>query len=191
MVQHKGEEQLVGGTQAYNTQLSLVRLQDPRVQQIVMPFVKSTAWYSHSEAVLQAMLCSSEKEEREFAVKKIMDIRDKRPLGSISVRSRRLPQLQIKATELKNMIDWSSAHEPLLSCYLSEREVKEIKEVPMVVPYYCLHTQGIERAVKEVTEASEAVYGFDRRDGFIRARANHRELMPVLHSKKDLKGLFQ
>ena len=57
---------------------------------------------------------------------------------------------------------------------------------PMVVPYYPAHTQGIERVVKEVTAASQAVVGYERRDGFIRGRAAHRDLMPVFSSKKDL-----
>ena len=59
----------------------------------------------------------------------------------------------------------------------------------MIVPQYSLHTQGIERAVKQVTEASEQVYGFEKRDGFIRARAEHRELMPILSSKKSLASM--
>ena len=36
----------------------------------------------------------------------------------------------------------------------------------------------------QVTAASEAVYGFERRDGFIRAQAENRELMPKISSKK-------
>ena len=42
----------------------------------------------------------------------------------------------------------------------------------------------------QVTAASEAVYGFERRDGFIRARAENRELMPKLSSKKSLEMLL-
>ena len=66
----------------------------------------------------------------------------------------------------------------------------KFKEVPMKVLYYCLHTQGIERAIKEVTEASEAVYGWEKRDGFIRARAENRKLMPIFSSKESLLKLL-
>lgn len=45
--------------------------------------------------------------------------------------------------------------------------------------------------VKEVTAASAAVYGYERRDGFIRGRAAHRELMPMFCSKQDLVNLQQ
>jgi hypothetical protein len=40
-----------------------------------------------------------------------------------------------------------------------------------------------------VTAAAEAVFGEERRDGFIRGRAAHRELVPSINSKKDLAGL--
>ena len=46
--------------------------------------------------------------------------------------------------------------------------------------------QSMERCVKEVTAAAEAVYGYDRRDGFIRARLEHRDITGGLFlSKKD------
>ena len=61
----------------------------------------------------------------------------------------------------------------------------------MEVPYYPVHTQAIERAVKEVTEASAAVNGFERRDHCVRARAENRELMPKLTSKQDLFNLIK
>ena len=61
----------------------------------------------------------------------------------------------------------------------------------MEVPYYPVHTQAIERAVKEVTEASAAVNGFERRDGWVRARAENREWMPKITSKPDLVNLIK
>ena len=172
------------------TQLSLIHLQSIKVQRIVMPYARSTAWFSHSEAVLQTMLCSSEQEDRVWAVEKILQIRGKNPLGSTKPRARRLPKLNVKAKDLKSLISWTKAHEPLLTCNMNKEELKELKNIAMVVPYYCLHTQGIERGVKEVTQASEAVYGFERRDGFIRARAANRKLMPKLNTKKNLEGLL-
>ena len=46
----------------------------------------------------------------------------------------------------------------------------------MKVPDFPVHGQSIERCVKEVTKASAAVYGEERRDGFIRATLAHRKL---------------
>ena len=60
---------------------------------------------------------------------------------------------------------------------------------PMEVPYYYGHIQPIDRAVKEVTAASNAVYGEERHDGWIHARASNWEIMSVCNTKKDLLGL--
>ena len=49
-------------------QLQLLRLQKKKVQRLVEKHVKRSAWYSHSEAVLQTLLCSSDAAERAFAV---------------------------------------------------------------------------------------------------------------------------
>lgn len=172
------------------TELSLVKLQSQEVQDIVEATLRRSAWNSHSESVLQTMICSDKEDERKFAVATIIKIRGKNKLGNIKPRPRKLPVLNLEATSLKDMINWKGAKEPVLTCGITKEELVKFKEVPMVVPYYCLHTQGIERAIKEVTEASEAVYGFDRRDGFIRARAENRELMPVFSSKESLLKLL-
>ena len=58
------------------------------------------------------------------------------------------------------------------------------------MPWLSLTIVSIERGVKEVTQPSEAMYGFERRDGFIRARAANRKLMPKLNTKKNLEGLL-
>ena len=172
------------------TELSLVKLQSQEVQDIVESTLRRSAWNSHSESVLQTMVCSDKEDEREFAVATILKIRGKNKLGNIKPRPRKLPMLNLEATSLKDMINWKGAKEPVLTCGITKEELIKFKKVPMEVPYYCLHTQGIERAIKEVTEASEAVYGFERRDGFIRARAENRELMPVFSSKESLLKLL-
>ena len=172
------------------TELSLFRLQSDQVQQIVLPTLRRSAWNSHSESVLQTMISSESKEEREFAVSTILKIRGRNNLGNTKPRPRKLPVLNLEASKLQDMISWKGAKEPILTCGLSREELALFKEKPMEVPYYCLHTQGIERAVKQVTEASEAVYGFERRDGFIRTRAENRQLMPDFSSKKSLEKLL-
>ena len=78
----------------------------------------------------------------------------------------------------------------MLTCSLTKEEIVGFRERPMQVPYFCLHTQGIERVVKEVTNASGLVYDFERRDGFIRGRVENRSLMSALTSKKSLGDLL-
>ena len=132
-------------------ELSLFRLQSKKVQDIVLPTLQRSSWNSHSESVLQTLLCSSEKDERYFAVQQILKIRGKNKLGDLRPRSRKNPELNIEATTLKDMINWKGSKEPVFTCRLTKQEINSFKETPMVVPYFCLHTQGIERAVKEVS----------------------------------------
>ena len=76
-------------------ELSLYRLQSPQVQEIILPTLLRSAWNSHSESILQTMICSSDRDEREFAVKQILKMRGKSKLGDMKPRSRKLPQVQM------------------------------------------------------------------------------------------------
>ena len=49
-----------------------------------------------------------------------------------------------------------------------------------------VYIQSCERAVQEVSKASCAVYGETWRDGWVRARIDHREVLPEFASKKDM-----
>ena len=133
------------------TELGLFRLQSTEVQEILLPTLRRSAWNSHSESVLQTMLCSEDKEERDFSVTQILKIRGKNMFGDMKPRARKKPVLDIAATTLIDLIDWNGAKEPVLSCKLSREKVVSFKDNPMVVPYFCLHTQGIERSVKEAS----------------------------------------
>ena len=138
----------------------------------------------------------------------IFKIRGDEEMGDIRVRFRVLPYLNLQATNLRNLICWDDATEPVDTCRLTRAELEAFSETPMVVEYACCHTQAIERAVKEVipeelffefercngmqvTGACCAVCGQERRDGYIRGRALHCELMPKINSKKDLALLSQ
>ena len=64
--------------------------------------------------------------------------------------------------------------EPVLTCKLSS-PVKAFVAVTMIVSAYPANIQEAQRVVKEVTAASAVMFGFERRDGFIRRRATHRK----------------
>ena len=134
------------------------------------------------------MVCSKDKEERVFASDMILKIRGKNKLGNTKPRPMKLPSLNLQATKLQDLIDWKGAKEPVLTCRLTK---EQIKEEPLRAAYYSLHTQGMERAVKETTSASETVYGQERRDGLICVRAENRELMSALGTKADLVNFVQ
>ena len=73
---------------------------------------------------------------------------------------------------------------------MTKKDLQKVIDSSMEVPYYPPHTQSCERVVKQVTEAAAAVYGFQRHNGFIRVRIEHRDVVPNLKSKKDLIKLF-
>ena len=56
-------------------QIQLVNMQRKAVQEIVWPYVMSSAWNSHSESILQTLVCSKVEEERRFGVLKILEVR--------------------------------------------------------------------------------------------------------------------
>ena len=89
------------------------------------------------------------------------------------VREFRVPDLNWKAKSLVELIAWSDpnhpAHEPVLTCDMSLAELSNLRKSPLHVDRYNCHGQLMERGVKAVTTASSKVYGFERRDGYVRA----------------------
>lgn len=61
----------------------------------MMPTVQRSAWYGHSEAILQSMLCSEDDDERKKAVELILKIREAgdrhTQIGDRSLRPRKPP----------------------------------------------------------------------------------------------------
>ena len=92
------------------------------------------------------MLASSDEEEGNFAVQKILKISGKAELGKGDPRYRKLPRMNVESTTLFDLIDWRRAHEPVLTL----KEIIHFKSEPMDAPYFPGHTQAVERAVKEV-----------------------------------------
>lgn len=175
-------------------QLECLRSQRKEVLSTVMPTVQRSAWYAHSEAVLQAMLCSDEEEERREAVERIIKLRgegyEETQLGDNHVRPRRTPVINMGAVRLTELIDWSvDVMEPPLTCHITTTALKKFLKEPMEVPDWPSHTQSVERCVRLVTEAATHVYGHERRDGRIRSQVASRYLMPKNRSKKDLVSL--
>ena len=69
---------------------------------------------------------------------------------------------------------------------MSKDEIEGLRSKPLEAPDFPIHSQSTERAVQLVSQAAQAVFGQERRDGFVKARIAHREAMPVFHSKKDI-----
>ena len=71
---------------------------------------------------------------------------------------------------------------------MTKKDLEKVIKTSIEVPYFPLHIQSCKRVVKQVTEA--AVNGFQRLDGFIRARIGHRDNALNLKSKKNLMKLL-
>ena len=184
---YKVKNHWINGAQICLRQLQLTLKQDKKVSATVFPYMESSAWWANPEMLLQTLLCSSDAGDRKFAVKHIIELRA-RATEEDKVRTRHKVSLNSKATCLRDLIIWKEDEitEPILTLELSEDQIKELVTAPMIVPDLPVHGQSMERCVKEVTAAAEAVYGYDRRDGFIRARLEHRNITGgLLKSKKD------
>jgi hypothetical protein len=174
------------------TQLRLLKKQPKKVQDMVTFYVRTGAWFSHPECILVSLLASQSEGDRRFAVNQILKLRGKNNYGDTSVRPRITPKMNLSATSLQKLITWKSSqvHEPVFTCTLSNDEIKEFLSKPYDVPKFSIHIQSTERAVTQVTEAAAAVVGHQARDGFIRARAHHRDAMPSFRSKQDIMVTF-
>ena len=182
---YKVKNHWINGAHICLKQLQLTLKQNKKVITTVFPYMESSAWWANPEMLLQTLLCSNDPVDR-----KIMELRARavEDMEENKVRTRYKVSLNNKASCLRDLIIWKEdeINEPILTLELTEEEIREFEDAPMVVPDIPVHGQSMERCVKEVTAAAEAVYGYDRRDGFIRARLEHRNITGgLLKSKKD------
>ena len=168
----KVKHSILDGPRHILTLLRLLRSQPQKVLEIVSWYVNKGAWFAHSEAILLTMLASTNRLERELAVKKVLSIRGDEEYGNKQPRAWVKPDINFDATTLQGLIDWEDGniHEPIFSCHLSRQKIKDIADHQLKVDNYPIHTQSTERAVKLVTEAAGVVCGFERREGYILAQ---------------------
>ena len=107
------------------------------------------AWFAHPEAVLLSLVCSSDREERELGVEKILERRGEEQYGDTRVRARRTPDINFSASSISDLISWDrDIHKPSFTCSLTKEQVEGLKDTP--APYFPLHSQSCERSVKQV-----------------------------------------
>lgn len=125
------------------------------------------------------MLCSEERELRQFAISKILSTRGEQEM------ERRLPEAGSSPTSTfkRPTSREEEATEPFITCKLTKAEREEFKKRPMEAEYFPCHTQATARALREVAAAADSICGSERRDDFIWGRAHHVELVPRINSK--------
>ena len=161
-----------------------------QVREIAEKYIEKGAWHAHSEHLLLALLSSEEEDDRRFALSKISEIRNGATIGDSSPRPFRAPKLNWDAKSVREIQDWSDVTEPLITSSILTDQLSQFISTPLKLPKIPCHTQSCERAVKEVSCASAHVFGEERRDGFIRARMESRELLPVNETKAQLAALI-
>ena len=191
--QIKVKHSIVEAPQHIVTLLRLFNQQDRDVKEATGKYVRSGAWFAHSECLLLSLLSSSDKDDREFAVAEILKLRAESDKGDRSVRNRKTPTINLAASNMKDLIDWNkeTISEPVFTCDFSRLQLEDLRVNPFLCPYYCNHTQSTERAVQQVTQAAESVCGQEKRDGYVRARIAHRETVPAFNIKKDSLKMFE
>lgn len=165
-------------------QILKLRLLPSNIVHTVWPVIARNSYWAHHENVLLAMLADEDRENRETAINIIKEIRLRETSTSQCVREFLTPRISQNAETLKDLLPTNITFEPPLTMNLTIEELDNIIKVPLDIQIPC-HSQGVERCVKLVTEASSAVYGEDARDGFIKARIKSRSFMPSFKSKQD------
>ena len=163
----------------------------PEIKEVVHPVMQRGAWHAHTENILLNMIGSDNLSKREFAIDKIKEIRQGQEFGNSAVRDFHVPTINFAADSLFNLIDWSEeVLEPVVTCSIPTNQLDQYIQHPYPKLDIECHTQSCERAVKETTIAASKVFGFERRDGLIRATLKSRMLVSSVKSKKSLAGML-
>src|SRR5277367_31615 len=162
-------------------------------QQEIHTVLQNNAFWAHPENLLVAMLKDERNYVREKAAAHIIEARSVRLRQKKEVISKfDLPKLNFTADDYVDLIDWSACDvtEPPITMSLTTENFEEIlagdeTSLQPIDSFFSLpcHSQAVERIVKEVTAASDTVFGHATRDGFIRARLLNRQIMPKFDSK--------
>ena len=171
----------------------LLKYLPPAVNNIVKPYSARNAYFAHPENVLLAMMTDEDCNKRAKAVNIVLNLRDQKSEILSQIRKFHVPQINFDASDWDELINWNTAviTEPPLTLHLSNEEIKAAIDAPLAVATYPNHTQSVERCIKLVSDASKAVYGYDARDGFIRARNSSRAVMPRFDTKRQFAPLIE
>jgi len=132
------------------------------------------------------MLADENESCRATAVDIIKSIRQAPQSSAQQVREFRPPVMKDTAETLQDLLPPLSGcvFEPPLTRHMSNDQLDDIVQQPLSTEIPC-HSQAVERCVRMVSEASNAVYGFQARDGYIRAVTKSRDCMPCYETKQN------
>ena len=171
-----------------------LRLVAPEIQEVVKKNLKRNSFYFQSELLLMCLLTSKDLDEREFAVRMILDIRkkaDNEDEGDDSAKIRKYPrEINFEAKKLQEIIPLKLyTSEPSYTCQMRKVELLKVITDGLSVPPWPCHTRSVEQAVQKVHKAIQVVSSKEAADGLILNQQLGCALVPKNESKKDLVGL--
>lgn len=180
----------LNGAQHLWLTINCSRYLDDNLKNVIDPVIQRNGYFGHPENLLIAMLADDNKVIRELACRRILKARSERVTR---IRKFKIPSFNFNALHYTDIIAWHdkqiSVTEPPLTKSLSAETLNEIVEnglgIKDNIALFPCHTQTVERCIKLVTEASGAVCGEKKRDGFIRARLTSRQMMPFFNTKRE------
>lgn len=157
------------------------------VVNIVKPVIQRNSYFASTENILLAMIQDERDFVRELGWRRILKARERKTAG---IREYEIPPIQLSDNYI-NMINWQTAtiNEPPLTRHLTTSHIEnniKAKEYFVMDNLPC-HSQGVERAIKIVTEASSLVCDYNSRHGLIRSRLQSRNKIPKFETKSDFK----
>lgn len=157
------------------------------IKDIVAPVIQRNAYFAHVENVLLCMLQDDRKHIRELAQRKIKKAR--KDYKGKSIRTFKIPELNFEADDYISLINWqqSAVTEPPMTKAFSNNELENFitEKHKFDIQKFPCHTQAVERCIKLVTDASLAVCGHHKRDGYIRSVIESRREIPAFNTKRD------
>ncbi|GBN06576.1 hypothetical protein AVEN_62671-1 [Araneus ventricosus] len=137
---------------------------------------------------LLSMLTDNRENIRSLALRKLICARNE-SRGSSEVRIFQVPKIDFKATDHFALFNWKrvGCSEPPLLMNVPFKEIVAMVKVRKKEEWskYPCHTEAVERCIRLMSEASESVYGEEKRHGFILNRKQSRSLIKQYNTKKD------
>ena len=71
-------------------------------------------------------------------------------MGDMTCREHTTPNINLGAKTVRELINWKNEkiYEPVFTCKMTIKELESIKEKPLQIPSFSVHTQSVERVVR-------------------------------------------
>ena len=159
---------------------------------VIIPVFQRNAYFANPENILLSMIIDDSLAIREKAISLIFKARAKKSEDlTDTIRVFKIPIIHINAQHYSELIDWDDDEtlltEPPMLSDLSDVELEKCVNGISLIYQIILAIHKVLRNVKLVTEASEAVYGSENRNGWILNTIAGREKNPCFTTKSNFK----